>query len=178
MSRIVFIKVNLNLYFVYYSEVSNMNEHEHIIDRIKQVRNHFDLTQDKFAHILNISRPTISNMENGTHNPSDQLISNICNEFGINEKWIKTGKGPMKKSLEEIVKKYVNNFSKEEAREALLSVLTEIENDRNDINDNQDRSNFTEILNLIRRKYQNADRDTRGWITVELKRTFLEDENK
>ncbi|QTL97461.1 helix-turn-helix domain-containing protein [Iocasia frigidifontis] len=170
------------LFFVYFilfrKEVKPLNDEFVINDRIKKVRNSFDLTQESFANRLNISRSTIGALENYNNNPSNQLISNVCNEFGINQKWIKTGKGPMKKSLEEIIRKYANYFPKEEAREALLNILAELENDAGDLNDKQDRSDFTEILNLLKKKYQKADRDTRGWITVELKRTFLENDEK
>lgn len=146
-----------------------------INSRIKKVRNTFDLTQEKFAERLNISRSTIAAIENNTNNPSDQLIANICNQFGINKDWIETGKGPMRKPLEEIIRKDISNFSKEEARQALINILTEIEEEEMD--NKYEKSEFIKVLNLLKKKYQNANRDTQGWITVEIKRTFLNKNN-
>lgn len=64
-------------------------------DRIKQIREHFGLSQAHFAQRLHKSPGFISMVETGRSNVSDDTINSICSEFSINEEWIKTGKGEM-----------------------------------------------------------------------------------
>lgn len=69
-------------------------------DRIKEIRNDIGYTQEKFASELNLKQQTIAVFEIGKRNPSDRTISDICDKFGINEFWLRTGEGQMKEILE------------------------------------------------------------------------------
>ena len=69
-----------------------------ISERIKMIRNHFKLSQSEFGERIGLSRDAIANMEmNRLKNPGDQTLryNLICREFGINEEWLRTGKGQM-----------------------------------------------------------------------------------
>ncbi len=63
--------------------------------RIKVVREALQLSQRKFGEKLGVSRDVISNMEYGRVQPRELLIKHICNLYGVNEGWLKTGDGPM-----------------------------------------------------------------------------------
>ena len=67
-----------------------------ISERIKQIRKENKLTQVDFATKLKISGQSISKIEKGENNPSDQTITLICREFGIREEWLRDGKGDMR----------------------------------------------------------------------------------
>ena len=64
-------------------------------ERIKQVRKDAELTLEKFAERIGIKGPSVSMIERGISNPSQQTISLICREFGVNEDWLRTGAGEM-----------------------------------------------------------------------------------
>lgn len=64
-------------------------------NRIVQLRKSRGWTQDKFAEEMGISKNYVSLIENGKKIPSDRLLSDICREFGINEKWLRDGIGDM-----------------------------------------------------------------------------------
>lgn len=64
-------------------------------DRLKLLRKELGLTQEKFAERLNIKRNTLANYEIGRNEPIDAVISLICREFNVNEKWLRTGEGEM-----------------------------------------------------------------------------------
>lgn len=66
-----------------------------IKDRIKEIRNKYNMTQQEFADKLGIKRNTIATYETGKSNPSDSAVMLICREFNINEDWIRTGNGEM-----------------------------------------------------------------------------------
>ena len=64
-------------------------------DRILKVRKDNRLTQVAFAEKLNLSKNFVWMLEKGERVPSDRTISDICREFGINEEWLRDGKGDM-----------------------------------------------------------------------------------
>ena len=64
-------------------------------DRIKKIREHFGLSQVKFAQRINKSPGFISLVEAGRSNVSDETIETICSRFPINEAWLRTGNGEM-----------------------------------------------------------------------------------
>ena len=64
-------------------------------ERIKQLRKELGLTQQQFADRLNIKRNTLSQYEIGRNEPIDAVVSLICREFNVNEKWLRFGEGEM-----------------------------------------------------------------------------------
>ena len=64
-------------------------------DRIREVREHFGLSMEKFGARIGIGKTSVSLLESGKNNPSLQTILLICYVFGISEKWLRTGEGPM-----------------------------------------------------------------------------------
>lgn len=64
-------------------------------DRIREVREHFGLSMEKFGSRIGIGKASISLLESGKNNPSVQTIALICREFGVNEQWLRTGEGEM-----------------------------------------------------------------------------------
>ena len=71
--------------------------------RIKEIRKDAGLTQQEFAEKIGSARNTIANYEIGNRNPSDAVIRSICREFKINEEWLRTGIGPMKNEIPDIL---------------------------------------------------------------------------
>ncbi len=68
-------------------------------ERIKELRNALNLTQDAFAKRLGVKRNTIGNYETGNRVPSDQSVFSICREFNVNEEWLRNGSGEMFNTL-------------------------------------------------------------------------------
>lgn len=70
-----------------------------IYDRIKEVRKSIGYTQQKFADELGLKRNTVGGYEIGTVTPSDRTILDVCEKFGVNERWLRTGEGEMMKPV-------------------------------------------------------------------------------
>ena len=66
--------------------------------RISEIIDKSGLTKAKVAERLNVSAAFITKICNGTSNPSDRTISDICREFRVNETWLRTGEGEMRTS--------------------------------------------------------------------------------
>lgn len=60
--------------------------------RIKELRQALSLKQADFAKALNISRPSLSQIENGEVGPSLDLIHHIVQKYGISYDYIFDGK--------------------------------------------------------------------------------------
>lgn len=67
-------------------------------NRIKEIRKALGLNQAEFAEKIGMVPSAISNYEAGTRVPSDAIIKSICREFGVNETWLRTGAGDMRRS--------------------------------------------------------------------------------
>lgn len=62
--------------------------------RIAEVIRASGLTKTAFAERINVSQQHISRLaKDGT--PSDRTIVDICREFGVNERWLRTGEGEL-----------------------------------------------------------------------------------
>lgn len=72
---------------------------QEIKDRIKLIRTSQNLSQDEFGKIINLSRSQIAGYETGAKNVTDRAVNDICREFKINEKWLKTGEGEMEATM-------------------------------------------------------------------------------
>lgn len=63
-------------------------------ERIKEVRQENNLTQETFASRLGIKKSSVSLLESGKNNPSEQTIRAICSEFGVRREWLELGHEP------------------------------------------------------------------------------------
>ena len=64
-------------------------------DRIKEVRTVLGLSQQEFADRIGIKRGAVANYEVGRNERIDAVISLICREFNVSERWLRTGEGDM-----------------------------------------------------------------------------------
>ena len=63
--------------------------------RIKDVRKTLLLSQAEFGNCIGLSRDTIANIELSRIEVKDIYIKSICNEFNVNEEWLRSGTGEM-----------------------------------------------------------------------------------
>lgn len=103
-------------------------------DRIKAVRISTGLSQEKFGAKVKISGASVSLLESGRNNASEQTRSLICKEFGVNETWLRTGEGDMLVPIdqEEEILGFVKDLLTDEPdfRRALVHVLARMTPDQ------------------------------------------------
>lgn len=68
-----------------------MNIHE----RLKYLRENFNLSTRAFGATINMSGGAITNMEKGTRNITERTIRDICREYNVNIEWLVNGIEPM-----------------------------------------------------------------------------------
>lgn len=65
-------------------------------ERMKYLRKDLlNLTQEEFSKKINISRSNYANIEKGSVNLTERVISDICRAFMVNHDWIMTGQEPI-----------------------------------------------------------------------------------
>lgn len=62
-------------------------------ERIKQIRKEQELTLEQFGKKVGVAKTTISRIENGVNNVTEQMRKSICREFNIDPIWLATGEG-------------------------------------------------------------------------------------
>lgn len=96
-------------------------------ERINALIKALGINQTKFAERINVSRSFVSQMCIGVKTPADRTISDICREFDVNEKWLRTGEGEMfiQKSREEEIAAFMGDVLKGDPdfRRRFISVL-------------------------------------------------------
>lgn len=64
-------------------------------ERIKFLRKELGLTLEKFGDRVGVTKQTISRIENGINNLTDQMAKSICREFNVSYAWLVDGEGEM-----------------------------------------------------------------------------------
>lgn len=100
-------------------------------DRIKALRKALSLNQTDFGSKIGVKQSAVAAYESGSRTPLDSVIVSICREFGVNERWLRTGQGEMlvQLSREEEIMRFsatvVRDPSSEFQRQA-LAVLAKL----------------------------------------------------
>ena len=80
-------------------------------NRIKEIRNHFRLSQAKFGEKIGVGQQAVGKIELGITKVTERNFEAICREFKINPNWLRTGEGEMfdttvKTTLDELCEEY------------------------------------------------------------------------
>ena len=62
-------------------------------ERVKEVRKSLGLTLEKFGARLGVTKQTVSRIENGVNNVTEQMTKAICREFNVDYAWLTRGEG-------------------------------------------------------------------------------------
>lgn len=99
-------------------------------DRILYIIEEKNVTKTAFAKALKVSQGFVSQMCSGASSPSDRTIELICQQYDVNEAWLRTGDGdPFHKRTrqEEIMRFAVQTYkSDDEFRKAFVAMLAKL----------------------------------------------------
>jgi transcriptional regulator with XRE-family HTH domain len=68
---------------------------ETINQRIKKLRKELKLTQNGFSSVITISAGQLACIETAKRVVNDRTIKLICDSFSVNNRWLRTGEGPI-----------------------------------------------------------------------------------
>lgn len=72
-------------------------------ERVKEIRKSLDLTLEKFGKKLGVTKTTISRIEKGINNLTEQMTISICREYNVNYDYLIRGEGDMFDDLPQTV---------------------------------------------------------------------------
>lgn len=103
-------------------------------ERIKQIRKENEDSQDSLANKLGLTRTYVNLIESGKKIPSDRTIKDICRIYKVNEEWLRTGNGEMKKprSENQIIAEFVNEVMESKSddfKKRLINALSQLDED-------------------------------------------------
>jgi len=96
-----------------YNEIVNNDMDYSINQRIKELREKLGLNQREFSKLLSLSGGYIAGIEVNLRKVNDRLIKLIVSQFGVNEEWLRLGKGDMflKKKTDEKAVRILSLFN-------------------------------------------------------------------
>lgn len=103
-------------------------------ERVRILRKHLRLSLERFGEPIALKRSALSMIENGRNNLSEQALNSICREYGVSEKWLRSGEGEMfvPVSRNEKIARFAGELMKDETpefRRQLVEVLAELDED-------------------------------------------------
>lgn len=101
-------------------------------ERVKQIRQHLDLSQEAFGNVLGVTKTAICGIESGRRGLTEQMTKAICREFNVNYDWLKYGEGEMFDAVPEtLVDELGQEFNLDDLdRRIILGYLQLSESDR------------------------------------------------
>lgn len=100
-------------------------------ERVKEVRKSLSLTLEKFGERIGVTRGSMSNIENGNRNLTEQMTKSICREFGVDYIWLTTGEGEMFVDTDDDFIERIDRImaGEDEARKNLFKFMLELSDD-------------------------------------------------
>lgn len=100
-------------------------------ERVKEVRKSLGLTLEKFGERIGVTRGSMSNIENGNRNLTEQMTKSICREFGVDYIWLTTGEGEMFVDTDDDFIERIDRImaGEDEARKNLFKFMLELSDD-------------------------------------------------
>ena len=96
-------------------------------ERLSVLIKELGLTKTSFAKRINVSSQFISSVCSGSTSPSARTIVDICREYNVSERWLRTGEGEMfvTRSREELIAETVGRIltGDNEIKRRWISVL-------------------------------------------------------
>lgn len=104
-------------------------------ERVRALRKELGLTLQAFGDRLGVTRATVSRIENGVNNLSDQMVVSICREYGVSEEWLRDGVGEMfvPVTRNEKIARFAGELMKDETpdfRRQLVEILADLNDEQ------------------------------------------------
>jgi len=156
--------------------------------RIKEVRESLNLSQEQFAHSLEVEQGHISGIENQSRNPSKPLLKLICMTYHTNDIWLKTGQGEMFIPPEQTIKEAIEKTSPYISGWALKGILRDalqghclVSDDRPDNylpDAHQSKTadpDLERMISFLIKLWSVGDEKLKAWASIQFRRAFPED---
>ena len=100
-------------------------------ERVNEIRKTLGLTLEQFGERIGVTRGSMSNIENGNRNLTEQMTKSICREFSVDYMWLTTGEGEMFIDTDDDFIERIDRImaGEDEARKNLFKFMLELSDD-------------------------------------------------
>lgn len=103
-------------------------------ERIRILRKELGLTQVEFASKIRLSQNHLTGIETGKRNLTDPVSKLICNEFDVNEQWLRTGEGDMfTEQNASLVRQLAEKYNLSETGENIIRLFCQLDQHSRDV---------------------------------------------
>jgi transcriptional regulator with XRE-family HTH domain len=134
-------------------------------ERVKKVRQRFNLTQAEFAEKLGVGQSYISSLEKGKESPSDTLLFLISSLYCINIEWLKDGTGEEIKDPNQVIGSLMRIYKNTDNVLLNTSLLADFDNIESF------DPEVSLMVSYLKEKWQEG-RDRQGWLKIQFNEAF------
>lgn len=100
-------------------------------ERVKKIRKTLGFTLEQFGEKVGVTKQTVSRIENGINNVTDQMTKSICREFNVDYIWLTTGEGKMFVENDDEFRKKIDHImaSEDDTRKIIFKSLVDASDD-------------------------------------------------
>ena len=99
-------------------------------ERVKEIRKSLDLTLEKFGEKLGVTKTTISRIEKGINNLTEQMTISICREYNVNYDYLIRGEGDMFDDLPQtIIDELCLQYNLSDSEKAIIEMYVSLPED-------------------------------------------------
>lgn len=99
-------------------------------ERVKEIRKSLDLTLEKFGEKLGVTKTTISRIEKGINNLTEQMTISICREYNVNYDYLTCGDGEMFDDLPQtVIDKLCAQYNLSDSEKAIIEMYVSLPED-------------------------------------------------
>lgn len=99
-------------------------------ERVKEIRKSLDLTLEKFGEKLGVTKTTISRIEKGINNLTEQMTISICREYNVNYDYLTRGDGEMFDDLPQtIIDELCLQYNLSDSEKAIIEMYVSLPED-------------------------------------------------
>lgn len=137
MSSLLFFKRTFLLIFIFFHGILFANKGGDLEltqgERVKLIRKseRVNLTLEKFGEKIGLKKNSVSQIENGINNLTEQMTKAICREFNVDYIWLTTGEGEMFVETDDDFMERIDRImaGEDEARKNLFKIMLDVLND-------------------------------------------------
>lgn len=112
--------------------MSTINERVRLLRKSAELNKKEKMTLERFGARFGVGRSSISDIENGRRDVTDQMFLSICREFDVNPEWLRNGVGEMfvAKNRNEEIEDFFNRVlgdDPDEFRPRLIAALARLD---------------------------------------------------
>lgn len=97
-------------------------------ERIKELRLTLGLSLEAFAARIGLGKSSLSKAERGKNGISNSIVLSICREYGVNETWLRTGKGAMfSQDRKTVIDRVAEEYKLDTRERAIVTAYLELD---------------------------------------------------